>query len=481
MLTRRKTIRTTLSAAALAMVTSAPVNGAEVYANFPVTVKGYAGPKTTSVSYSGQIARHVLHDSLKKLISSDLPEDEKYDRLMAFFSGKANGRAIVAPKSQGDFKIKQTTIDALSGGKNLSGKTAKFVVAGMPRGMTGPELVRFWLAKAAASKNGVDLQNGYDYAQLVSKFIIGAVSFNQAVDGYLDEGLAATVKPNDQAYKKGQAYTGKEHVWDEAFGYFGAPAHTLSLTAGDLYHIAKLGKKAKDQKAVMALSDHNGDGVVDLKTEMVFGPAYYAAAFDKAATTAGLTSNYSHGIFRAFLDGRKIISAANGEKLSPSQRAALVDLAAQIETAWQTVLAEAVFKYAGSVLKDMSKLQTIVDANGDPKKQFKKYLKHWSELKGFSLALQSGRQDLGDTASKLNRLIGAGPLLLNASQVVDIDRSGNYVRDQGETWAGYMVHMVKVQRLMVDEFGVRVKVNDATSDLTALLKAAGGGANAEND
>tara|TARA_E500000178_G_C16719769_1_gene616655 strand:+ start:201 stop:680 length:480 start_codon:yes stop_codon:yes gene_type:complete len=159
----------------------------------------------------------------------------------------------------------------------------------------------------------------------------------------------------------------------------------------------------------------------------------------------------------------------------------LVDLAAQIETAWQTVLAEAVFKYAGSVLKDMSKLQTIVDANGDPKKQFKKYLKHWSELKGFSLALQSGRQDLGDTASKLNRLIGAGPLLLNASQVVDIDRSGNYVRDQGETWAGYMVHMVKVQRLMVDEFGVRVKVNDATSDLTALLKAAGGGANAEND
>ena len=36
------------------------------YNKFPVTLKGYSGSKTNSVSYSGQIARHVLHDSLKK-------------------------------------------------------------------------------------------------------------------------------------------------------------------------------------------------------------------------------------------------------------------------------------------------------------------------------------------------------------------------------------------------------------------------------
>ena len=35
------------------------------YGPFPVTVKGYDGSATNSVSYSGQIARHVLHDSLK--------------------------------------------------------------------------------------------------------------------------------------------------------------------------------------------------------------------------------------------------------------------------------------------------------------------------------------------------------------------------------------------------------------------------------
>ena len=37
------------------------------YSKFPITLKGYTGDKTISVAYTGQIARHVLHDSLKKL------------------------------------------------------------------------------------------------------------------------------------------------------------------------------------------------------------------------------------------------------------------------------------------------------------------------------------------------------------------------------------------------------------------------------
>ena len=46
------------------------------------------------------------------------------------------------------------------------------------------------------------------------------------------------------------------------------------MTPAAAYDIAK----RKD----MASADRNGDGVVDLKSEMVFGPAYYAAAFDKS-------------------------------------------------------------------------------------------------------------------------------------------------------------------------------------------------------
>lgn len=59
---------TKFSTALLASVLMAGVAHADnTYGPFPITLKGYAGDKTNSVSYSGQIARHVLHDSLKKL------------------------------------------------------------------------------------------------------------------------------------------------------------------------------------------------------------------------------------------------------------------------------------------------------------------------------------------------------------------------------------------------------------------------------
>mgnify|MGYP004011741225 CR=1 FL=1 len=53
------------------------------YSKFPVTLKGYNGDKTNSVSYSGQIARHVLHDdfnprSIKELYFETIERNTKY-------------------------------------------------------------------------------------------------------------------------------------------------------------------------------------------------------------------------------------------------------------------------------------------------------------------------------------------------------------------------------------------------------------------
>ena len=129
----------------------------------------------------------------------------------------------------------------------------------------------------------------------------------------------------------------------------------------------------------------------------------------------------------------------------------------------------------------MTKLKTIVDANGDTSKVIKNYIKHWGELKGFSLAPQVGKNNLGETATRLNRLIGFGPLLLNSSQVTDIDRKGNYVRDQSIAWGEYMLHMAKVQKLMVDKFGVKAKNNVISGDIAALAKQLSAGSGAEND
>ncbi len=462
-------------AAILATVPLATASADDVYGPFPVTVKGYTGAQKNSVGYSGQITRHVIHDSLKKLAGqgNGKPNPELKTKMMSYFKGKDAGREILAPKTKGDFVILQAGIDDISKKTNLAGKTFNGTVTGMPNGMTGSELVEFWIDKASSADKGVDMANGMHYPQLISKFIMGAVSYNQAVDNYLDEKLEADNKPNDQPYRKGAHYTGKEHSWDEGFGYFGTPAHTLKLTPKNVYDIAKL----KD----LAAADANKDGKVDLTSEMTFGPAYYAAGFDASVYGKSNGTNYLHTITKAYLDGRKLIVSAKGAKLTDQQRAELKQHASVVASNWEKVLAEATYKYAGSVYKDMTKLKTIVDANGDPSKVMKDYVKHWGELKGFSLALQTGKTNLGETATKLNRWIGAGPVLLNASQVVDIDSKGNYVRDQGPAWGEYMLHLAKVQKLLIDKFGVKARNNSISGDIADLAKKLGAGSGAEND
>ena len=80
--------------------------------------------KKNSVSYSGQVARHVLHDSLKKLSSKGNGGGNAAKmkaEMMAYFGGSDKNKAIVAPVDKGDFNIKQATMNELSKGKNLSG------------------------------------------------------------------------------------------------------------------------------------------------------------------------------------------------------------------------------------------------------------------------------------------------------------------------------------------------------------------------
>ena len=449
-----------------------------VYENFPVTVKSYKGSKKHSVAYTGQIARHTLHDSIKKMASrgNGSPDAALKAMMMAYFSGKEAGRAIIAPTGSKDFPISETGVDQLSKGKNLSGKTYKGVISGMPNQMTGGELIKFWIGKASGASKGQDKANGYDYPQLISKFIMGAVFYNQAVDNYLDEKLGADNKPNDKPYKSGAVYTGKEHSWDEAFGYFGPPAHTMRLTAKQVYEIAKKGSKSKPKSNALKYADYNKDGKVSLYTEMTHAPAYYAAAYDKGGKT-----QYLHNITKAFLDGRTLIASAKGEKLTDSQRSKLKKLAAVIEDQWEKSLAESVFKYAGSVYGDLAKLKILVENNGDTSKVLKAYIKHWGELKGFSLSLQTGKKKLGETAAKLNRMIGFGPVMPNSSQVTDIDSNGNYVKSESSGMPEYMLHMLKIQKLMVDKFGVKARNNDKLKDLAAMVKSVGKTGSAEND
>ena len=435
-------------------------HGPEVYGPYPITLKGYDGDKTNSVKYTGQMARQVLHDSLKALVKTgDL------DKMMSYYNGE-DGLEIIAPKSADGFPVKQTMVSEIGSG-NLSGKMYKGYIPGWGN-LTGPEAIEHMMLKASEVEGGFDSSTGFDYTQLISKFAMGAVFYNQAVNSYLGSKMEIGQKPNNAPYKEGAYYTGKEHSWDEAFGYWGSAAHALTLSAEENYNVAK--------KKDLASADFNGDGVVDLYSEMTFAHAYYASSYDK-----GGKSDYLATINQAFIDGRKVIRDADGRNLNFSERTDMLAARDVIRDNWQKVIAESVFKYAGSTYKDIVALETIMDANGDTEEAFRKYAKHWGELKGFALALQCGPGDLGETAVKMNRMMGFGPVLLNASQVVGVDSSGNFIKDQAQEWSEFKLHMLKIQKMMVDEFGITARNNDQLAAMEELAGSMGSSDSAEND
>ena len=460
-----------VTTAIVAVALSGTMALSDGYGPFPVTLKGYSGDKTNTVSYSGQIARHVLEQSLKKLAGKGNGGGNAADleaQMLSYFNGSDDDLPIIAPKSKDGFKIKQTSLHQISKGKNISGKFYDGAMPAWPGNMSGKDVAYNMIAMAAKSNKGFDADTGYDWAQLISKYTMGAMAYNQAVDNYLDEKLSAEKKTNNKPYKDGAHYTGKEHSWDEAFGYWGAAAHQHGFNPNKVYEIAKM----KNQGA----ADKNGDGMVDLKSEYVFGPCYYAAAFDRSGTKS---TNYTNTLFNAFLDGRKLITAAAGDALSDSERSQLKAYAATIEENWEKVLAEAVFKYAGSVYKDINKMKDL--SGDDLNKAYRAYAKHWGELKGFAMAMQSGKSNLGATATKMNELMGFGPVTLNNSYVTGMDSNGNFVMDRKRSWSDYQLHMLKIQQMMVDQFSVKARVNDGLNDLQALTDKLDSASSAETD
>ncbi|GAB3194277.1 hypothetical protein ABID22_000273 [Pontibacter aydingkolensis] len=75
--------------------------------------------------------------------------------------------------------------------------------------------------------------NGVEYGQVISKGLMGAVFYNQVVEGYL---TAAKIGPTvDNTTVTPNVGTAMEHHWDEGFGYFGAPKDFPTNTTGLKY------------------------------------------------------------------------------------------------------------------------------------------------------------------------------------------------------------------------------------------------------
>ncbi|MEM7206790.1 MAG: DUF4856 domain-containing protein [Pseudomonadota bacterium] len=469
-----------------------------VYADFPLTLAGATcsdgSTDCSSVSYTGQMARHLLREQAKATIAS--PTTTGYDVIAEVNNyiqnemGVIDDTAIIAPASVTGFMFKEMINNELGTGRNLSGKMfdpAKSgdpisgvdaadagKTLGWPGEKSAGDVVQMWLdffghqhnfagnpavLPEDSTPDKVDAKYGYDYNQLVPKFLMGAVFYYQSINHYLDENLEPGTQNNDTPYNgdASNRYTGKEHSWDEGFGYWGAAAHYGELTAQENYDINKRNPDA------LTAADKDGDGLVSLYTEYNSGPAYYAANWDRHGD-----SNYGPTIMDAFLEGRTIITNAvdddgNARVLTDAERTELQTLASTIQRNWEMVLAEAVYNYAGSSYNDIAAL--IAGTETSPYD----YYKHWGELKGFMMALQFGGPGsliTKDDFEEIDALIGYGPVMQDGNQVTgtmtvstpggDVD---SYVLTGGNTLEDYQANLKMVQELLDALYTLQAKRN----------------------
>ena len=69
---------------------------------------------------------------------------------------------------------------------------------------------------------------------------------------------------------------------------------------------------------------------------------------------------------------------------------------------------------------------------------------------------------------------------MQPKKVTGVDGNGKFMMADAKV-DSYMVHMLKLQNLMVEEFGVEAKNNDKISGIANLAAVLGSGDSAEND
>ena len=379
------------------------------------TVYAYSGSITdgeSSVSYTGQTARHLLMlgmvDAMVAL--TERPgEEAAIDAELSFFMNGdgADGTPHGFTVKGGETVIPGPTYGDISTGKNLDGKiaggngqgggeTSRLIgdFFGWEDGMDGDplpiELVNHFIDRLAAeasdgstpSINTIDgpvaLDTptidalGRDYRQLTQKFLSGAVSFSQGTNDYFQTDYA-----NSLAQEGTKSYTAGEHDFDEAFGYYGA-----SRNIGDYTDDEAAGKGGREGFG-NGYNDTNGDGSIDIRSEIVLGHAQNCAKRDRGSDGA---TDFSQDAFDAFLIGRQILdNAAKAGTLTAEAQSALNSQISIASKAWEKCIAATVVHYINDVTADMGEYQAPDFASLG---NFKTMAKHWGEMKGFALALQ---------------------------------------------------------------------------------------------
>jgi hypothetical protein len=370
----------------------------------------------SSVGYTGQIARHALISELASYIGAGLQADidanefadkqEVIDKLNSYFRTTSN-------QYENNFSLsfltdtKQPFItDISSSAKNLVGKIAgndasrmrkdwtdgtSFV--GASAGMTPETLVDAYFDQLADNAVNANIRldeatdspiskvyvntDGTDLKQLLQKFLLMSITYSQATDDYLDEGLAID---NIDPRGTGKADTALEHGFDEGFGYFGAARNYLEYTDKEIAGKVKADDATTGRTDWNGKHDTDGDGLFDLTSEVNLGSSTNAAKRDIGSASNANPTDYTKDAMEAFLSARKMINDNVGTVFTAEQTTTLETQRDNIVHAWEKAIAATVVHYINDLRSDLAK-------SGDDY-SYEDVAKHWSEMKGFALGLQ---------------------------------------------------------------------------------------------
>ncbi len=395
-----------------------------------------------SVSYSGQVARHLLINELNDYINSGLQadlddgtittRDEALSILMSYFSGdyetEVADRALTTSTILD--KVQNTLREVSSSSKDLVGKIAgndevgqhkdwstDFVAFGDKGSQSPQQLIEALLNEIADNAGEVLLGNlrqdvfgndinvyvatdGRDLKQLVQKILLGSVTFSQGADDYLDDDTENKGLLTDHtAVVDGKLYTNLEHQYDEGFGYFGAARDYLAYTDDE---VAKKGGRDEYQ----GMFDTDSDGMIDFNSEFNFGHSQNASKRDRGTVDGAAPTDFSNDAMVAFIAGRKLLADTAGTALDESQMLELQGFRDTALMTWEKAIAATAVHYVNDTLGDYENFGTDDFDYAD-------LAKHWSELKGFVVSLQFNRRSplTDEQHEQVNTLIKDAPVL----------------------------------------------------------------------
>jgi hypothetical protein len=392
----------------------------------------------SSVSYSGQTARHALIAGLNDYIGTSLQDDaisntsfgDKDDFLAAltfyyeFDSDSNSDLAHRLTPSEG-LTITPTTYVGISSGKDLKGKfagndsvtdhkdwntqfqgwegqtSAEGLLLALMDQLAGQA---YALSQGNAPLDPVDgamlsvyvTPEGVDLKQMIQKLLLMGIGFSQAADDYLDDDLDDKGLLAGNTQVEDNAYSGLEHAWDEGFGYFGAARNYASYSDAQLSDQIQL--------------DADGDGVITLTSEYNFGASINAGKRDAGSSDAAKT-DYTKLIFDGFVQGRTLIVNA-GDEVDADELAAIKTQRDAAILNWEKAIAATVVHYINDTLQEMQKHSA---ATGDY--SHAQHAKVWSELKGFALGFQFNPRspmNQGSSFADFHALVGNAPVLPSA-------------------------------------------------------------------